>query len=238
MKVLYLIAVIMTFSATTLQLPLAVQATEAPDTESSDTEAPWHGGQIELTSSRDNGEKCLKLSDHVAAYCNYTHTLLPNTRGHTTIEDAEKEFNDFFSLINSQCSPYLGTLLCFHYFPLSSCKPEDEVSGSDGATNPSNKDHSILPSLQIYPCKELCEIAKNTECTNHVRSGPPYKWAEHLNCSLPEYISSQSEGHLCAYGDNTRLYRKPTIIPTVATSESLKGQRACVGTSIRTLIYL
>lgn len=104
-------------------------------------------------------------------FCNtrYSFANFPNPRQqeHSLpsieeyIEDANREFQHFYPLLNPPCSDKLATLLCFLYFPF--CSP-----GSD---------------LVVYPCRELCEeiTDPDSECTQWLNSYG-LEWGKHFDC--------------------------------------------------------
>ena len=206
MQSLYLVVrVVLVITATGLQSTYSVPT---PQTDACE------GEQITI---QPNDDKCFQLPQNIADYCNYTHTVLPNTRGHKTVKEALSEFNEFARLLHSNCSEYLGTLLCFHYFPFSNCSVNSSVpTGSS--------------KIQIYPCRATCEAAKNPACTAFIYSRGFY-WAEHLDCSRTEFdVSLQN----CAYGPNTRTYCQtppclPPIMPTSPTVPMTKPTKKPIG---------
>ncbi len=125
----------------------------------------WAGGRIPADNV-DDGCKCHALPKEVSDYCGYSTTALPNARGHTTVEKALSEFDDFAPLLtDSPCSDHLGVLLCFHYFPFGSCTHECQ---------------------RVTPCNDTCEAAKSESCTDLVILQSPSGWANHLDCDQHE----------------------------------------------------
>ncbi len=133
----------------------------------------WIGGEIPAC-------KCHALPKEVSDYCGHSTTILPNARGHTTIDQALGEFDDFTQLLtDSPCSDHLGPLLCFHYFPFWECTPDTAVECEE----------------RVLPCNDTCIAAKtdhDASCTVLVNSSPVSGWANHLDCdknkSFPTYI--------------------------------------------------
>ena len=135
------------------------------------------GGVMNLVNP-GKGLQChdVELRDH---YCSRvmnssghsSKVFFPNPRGHETLEDAIREFNDFIPLLKSGCHEKLGTFLCFIYFPF--CTDD-------------------YPSLRIYPCKEVCEdiTDKDGECTRLVSQVAG--WNDQLECNSPHYLPQSS----------------------------------------------
>lgn len=196
-----ILTVVFVITVTGLQSTHSVPAPQAED---------WFGGQINIPPEHE--KRCYKLPQNIADYCGHDYTVLPNTRGHETIHKAQAEFSHFTQLLNSNCSSYLGTFLCFHYFPFSSCQENNTV--------PTGQDE-----VQYYPCRETCEEAKTPECTTNLESFG-FTWAGHLECSLPEFSKSISTG--CnVYGPNTRVFSptEPTTV-TVDPTEAKPNTRS------------
>ena len=132
---------------------------------------PVSGGLIDVPGTND-GPQCVEFTNH---YCNQfenrSTAYFPNPRGHKTLEEAEKEFNDFIPLLQSGCHPKLGTLLCFIYFPF--CE-------------------SAYPALRIYPCKEVCEevTRDDSQCTTLINQYAG--WNAQLQCNMPYFKPKSS----------------------------------------------
>lgn len=80
--------------------------------------------------------------------------------GESYYQNAEREFNDFILLLNTQCSDKLGTLLCFFYFPF------------------------CVETVTTRPCLSLCKEVThvNSTCTKELaRYG--IHWAQHFDCA-------------------------------------------------------
>ncbi len=119
--------------------------------------------------------KCHALPKKVSDKCGYNTTVLPNTRGHKSIEEACGEFQDFAPLLtDSSCSDHARVLLCFHYFPFLNCTPGQDVSD--------------IQSVSITrPCNDICVAVTQTEsCTTHVNSTTGTGWPHNLTCSTEE----------------------------------------------------
>ena len=109
--------------------------------------------------------------NHYCSHFNY-RAVFPNLRGHTTLEEAAAEFNDFIPLLRNGCHEKLGTFLCFIYFPF--CLPYD-------------------PHGRIYPCKEVCEVVTgpDSDCTAILMS-IFVSWPEQLQCQQAFYKPASS----------------------------------------------
>ena len=90
----------------------------------------------------------------------YNHTYYPNILDNRNINEAIKELSVFTPMVRVACSNYLEPFLCSVYVP--SCREEE---------------YGI-----IYPCRSLCEKAKNgcSELMN--RFG--FQWPRYLECNL------------------------------------------------------
>ncbi len=123
----------------------------------------WTGGRL-----TGNNYQCHDVPESIACYCGYNVTVLPNSRGHTTVEEALGEFFHFKQLLTANpCSDYIGALLCFDYFPLHAGVGKRNC----GAEN-----------TIVRPCRSTCEAAKNTACTNLITASHAGRWAPHLDC--------------------------------------------------------
>eukprot|EP00058_Branchiostoma_floridae_P007930 XP_002593418.1 hypothetical protein BRAFLDRAFT_119545 [Branchiostoma floridae] len=93
----------------------------------------------------------------------YTTASFPNHLGHVNQDDAGREVNQHYPLVEYQCSPYLKGFLCSMYAP------------------PCNLQGNSKP---LRPCKSLCQAAR-TGCEN-VMIEFGFSWPESLECdSLP-----------------------------------------------------
>lgn len=86
----------------------------------------------------------------------YTETILPNTLGHQTQEDANLEIQQFVPLIQAECSPHLKPFLCSVYTP-----------------------KCVLRRAQP-PCRTNCEQARSG-CEPLMRQFG-FQWPESLKC--------------------------------------------------------
>lgn len=121
--------------------------------------------------------ECMEFTHSYCNKFNYTTAIFPNPRGHETPEEAAAEFNDFVPLLNRRCSPKLGTLLCFMYFPVCNKPYFDPKSDLvDG----------------FYPCRELCQEVHLSACTLHILSAVG-TWAPHLQCNFTDEDSSKAD---------------------------------------------
>ena len=88
----------------------------------------------------------------------YNQTSMPNWLGHHRQDAAGLEINQFYPLVQMQCSPYLKSFLCMMYAPKCSVF-EDTVP----------------------PCRSLCDAARSGCEPVMNRFGFP--WPENLDCS-------------------------------------------------------
>ena len=130
---------------------------------------------------------CVEFTHPYCSQLNYTHAIFPNPRGHESPEEAAIEFADFTRLLETNCHPKLGTLLCFFYFPYC------------------NDVFFELNDEEFYPCKEVCEEVHNSTCTSHVTSAVK-SWVQHLQCNYTnnrtgeEYYKKSDSEDKCING--------------------------------------
>ncbi len=158
----------------------------------------WTGGQL---PERESEHKVFDLPEDVSCYCGYNVTMLPNSRGHKTIQEAFREFSHFLRLLTaSPCSDQIGVLVCFEYFPFPAG-----------------------PTSSVTPCRETCESAQNEACTSLVLSVISTGWAKHLSCS--KYESTDQNDTICVgpqatikkdYSSCTSIEKPTTEKPTEA----------------------
>ncbi len=131
--------------------------------------------------------KCYTLPKKVSDYCGYSTTVLPNARGHETVEEAQGEFEDFAPLLtDSPCSDHVGPLLCLHYFPFLNCTSGKNVPDTTYLTK---------------PCNDTCfAVTKTESCTTHVNATTGTGWPPHLNCTNED---SFPRGGVCGTTDAT-----------------------------------
>ena len=123
-------------------------------------------------SQSSHRPECVEFTHYYCNRFNYTTAFFPNPRGHLTYEDAAKEFNDFIPLLNNNCHPKLGTLLCFLYFPVCSSIVQYDQNRA-------------LVELGFFPCKELCEEVHNSSCTDLIVQHLGF-WVSHLQCNFTD----------------------------------------------------
>lgn len=97
-----------------------------------------------------------------------TSSYLPNFRGHTSQGEAAAELDDFFSLVNSGCSPVIRQFLCTYYLPFC---------GQLASTG---------EIFRIRPCQSLCEMARSN-CSEFLEQNSGITWPVFLNCSLDTF---------------------------------------------------
>ncbi len=101
----------------------------------------------------------------------YTETVLPNTVGHRTQEDAHLVLQTFTPLIQWGCSPHLKPFLCSVYLP-------ECVSGQPRP-----------------PCRTLCEQVKSSCMSVLTTFG--FQWPEALKCEAFTTESCEHVSLLC-----------------------------------------
>ena len=103
---------------------------------------------------------CVKVEQPICAslHPNYM-TRFPN-KGLITQQEANVQFASFIPALNSNCSSMLKALLCTSHYPVCA-----KLGGS----------------MQIYPCKHMCEEVK-TNCEPFLLQNNQ-SWPEFLNCS-------------------------------------------------------
>ncbi|XP_035991327.1 uncharacterized protein LOC105917773 isoform X1 [Fundulus heteroclitus] len=93
----------------------------------------------------------------------YRETILPNSLGHRTQDEAALEMQQFASLLRMDCSPHLKPFLCSVYIPKCvSAQPQP-------------------------PCRSLCQQARSGCASLMSRTG--FQWPESLKC---ESFTSES----------------------------------------------
>ena len=144
--------------------------------------------------------ECVEFTHPYCSRFNYTTAVFPNPRGHKTPDEATSEFSDFTGLLQTNCHPKLGTLLCFLYFPVC---------------NKFNYDSNTPLVDGFFPCHELCEEVHNSTCTDSILASIGY-WVPHLHCNFtdeesgkPYYKKASANGCINGaappYGEYLRL---------------------------------
>uniref|UniRef100_A0A0X3PZN9 Frizzled-1 n=1 Tax=Schistocephalus solidus TaxID=70667 RepID=A0A0X3PZN9_SCHSO len=89
----------------------------------------------------------------------YNHTILPNTFGHTSQEEAGQDVTQYNSLVKIPCNPSLKLFLCSLYFPVCTelRKP--------------------LP-----PCRSLCQ--QNRDRCEPIMRSFSFQWPANMQCEL------------------------------------------------------
>lgn len=115
----------------------------------------------------------------------YNVTLFPNILQHRTLEEAIREMEVFSPLIRVACSDDLEVFLCSVYAPF--CRKE--------------------LNEYLYPCKSLCETAKNG-CIDLMKKFG-FRWPEYLSCDIfPEYDETNNNVCLKELGVRIKPNRK------------------------------
>jgi frizzled protein 1/7 len=120
-----------------------------------------NGLQHDLLSTEDTilpaHDKCKQITEPLCIDIPYNKTIMPNKLGHSTQEEAGLEVQQYFPLINIECSPDLQLFLCSVYFPVC----------------------TILEN-PLPPCRSLCLSAKRGCEGVMLKFG--FKWPDNLNC--------------------------------------------------------
>ena len=104
--------------------------------------------------------KCEKIKIDLCQNLTYNMTYTPNRFLHKRQEHAALEINQFWPLIQLNCSPVLKFFLCSLYVPVC------------------NK----LYSGELLPCRSVCKQAK-TGCLQIMKTYG-FKWPEQMECNL------------------------------------------------------
>ncbi|XP_077453725.1 uncharacterized protein LOC144072521 [Stigmatopora argus] len=99
---------------------------------------------------------CQPISIPLCQDISYAQTIMPNSLGHMSQEDAGLEVHQFYPLVKVQCSPQLKPFLCSVYVP--ECRAGTVRS----------------------PCKSQCEKAR-AGCESLMNKFG-FQWPERLNC--------------------------------------------------------
>lgn len=160
----------------------------------------WAGGRLETA----NKYECFDLPEYISCYCGYSVTVLPNARGHKTVNEAFSEFLDFVGLLTDDpCSDQIGAFLCFEYFPFHAGPDKDTNCGASGTI--------------IRPCNDTCQLAKNEACTDIVQLHTnSTRWAPHLEC---DNFPSPNGEEACAKSDAIIKKNISSCLYPTATTE-------------------
>lgn len=140
-----------------------------------------HPGQV-VIKDEDEGV-CVPLLEPYCAWAAGPRpwSFFPNLHGQWTFEEALLQFNDFIPLLEDNCSGFLGTLLCYYYFPFCG--------------NFSNPDHS-WEQRPVGPCYEVCVEAR-AACERQLNKAG-YPWPTFLDCeSNPVFTSVSDPRSVC-----------------------------------------
>ena len=139
----------------------------------------------------------------------YSLISLPNSRGHTTQQQAEEELSKFTFFQRLDCSEQMDEFLCYYYLP------------------PCNT--SIIETT-VPPCRELCELVRD-QCIN-VLSQLQIQWPHHMDCTR---LPSQ-HNHTCSTNDIQDIIGSPVPSVQLSSSEGLYRQSASLTTVIALLV--
>lgn len=147
---------------------------------------------------------CVKVNQPICAalHPNYM-TQFPN-KDLITQEEADIQFNTFVPALSSNCSSKLKVLLCTSHYPV--------CTKSGG-------------SLQIYPCRHMCEEVK-TSCQPFLLQHN-ISWPKFLNCNnFPNKNKSVCADSVFT-APSTPTPSKPTPTLRVATLPPMPDQDVC-----------
>ncbi|KAF7650743.1 hypothetical protein LDENG_00121490 [Lucifuga dentata] len=136
--------------AKNLAWPVKIQCNSLPESDC------VHGQDSYIIPTRQQHATCQPITVPLCNDLHYTETVMPNSLGHKTQEDAGLEVHQFFPLVKVGCSPYLKPFLCSVYIP-------ECVSGKSQP-----------------PCRSICELAKSG-CEELMKKFG-FQWPERLNC--------------------------------------------------------
>ena len=152
---------------------------------------------------KNSQNQCVLFHHPYCSRFGYNHTISPNPWARNlTLENAEKEFNDFNDLLANNCSDQLGMFLCFTYFPLCYEVPQNGRK-------------------IVLPCKETCEYVHNSTCNNIILRTVG-QWGNHLQCANFR-TKKETENGNCAGGheegdnDGNKQGLTTTAAPNVTT---------------------
>ena len=167
------------------------------------------GGNTNQQLLSVTNQQCVPFHHPYCSRFGYNYTVSPNqwARGQT-LEQVGREFNDFYSLLNTNCSNVLDTFLCFTYFPL--CYGNGQV---------------------ILPCKEVCDEVHTSRCNDLVLNSVG-KWAQHLQCSNFQLKSEVQNGN-CADGGQG-MTGEDVITTTVSPPVTTKAVKEITTTESKT----
>ena len=121
-------------------------------------------------------------SNSLCHHFGYTAISLPNNRGHKNQQKAEEELALFSFFVKLNCSLLMEQFLCLYYLP--PCSP-------------------VLPSIQLPPCKELCQQVRE-DCIVKLNR-VALQWPHHMDCAhLPSHAN-----HSCTMEDLTDILKSP-----------------------------
>ncbi|XP_033634522.1 uncharacterized protein LOC117295853 isoform X1 [Asterias rubens] len=121
----------------------------------------------------------------------YTKTSMPNYLNMTTQYEARLHLQSFYSLVNTDCSPYLRTFLC-------------------AVSVPRCFDDGSSPTKRV-PCRELCEEARSGCRGLMTEFG--ISWPQNLEC---EKLPGRETGACYNGADDEKSEDVPTLAPAVA----------------------
>ncbi|XP_022257827.1 frizzled-8-like, partial [Limulus polyphemus] len=154
-----------------------------------------------VACTSDRNLKCEEITIPMCRNIGYNYTSMPNQFYHDTQEEAGMEVQQFWPLVEIQCSDDLRFLLCSMYTPI--CM-EDY--------------HSSLPA-----CRSVCERSR-AGCAPIMRQYG-FAWPERMNCEgLPNYGDPKN---LCMdekEGSGSTKPKSSFILPEIKLPTGMKAQ--------------
>ncbi|XP_066268027.1 uncharacterized protein [Branchiostoma lanceolatum] len=152
---------------------------------SSQEEAMMWGGllfvltvSIACITAQKTRQGCKSIKMDMCKDAGYRRTKFPNRLGHRKQDHAQNDahYHLVDVIINGECSAHFKTLACLLYAP-----PCDNLEDDTG--------------LPVFPCKSLCEAAKD-DCSPWLEE-KGYPWPRVLNCSqFPDHREEKCSGQV------------------------------------------
>lgn len=138
----------------------------------------------------------------------YSQAYIPNFRLLESLEDIQRELNDFNPLIASACSNAIAHLLCSVYAPF--CYTDDQNIAT-----------------RLHPCTELCVHVRDG-CESTMESfGMP--WPQQLDCTDSEIYKPRNSTDTLVYcpTDIQAVHIPPNISPHKPRCENISNIPVC-----------
>ena len=142
--------------------------------------------------------KCEKITITMCQNVGYNLTYMPNMFKHGSQQEATLDLNQFWPLVQNNCSRYLKIFLCSMYVPR--CQPSSPK--------------------EILPCRPLCEQARK-DCTPLLRRYG-FSWPQRMRCQLfPKLASKQMCMDRNTVIHNLTWWPRPSTITKRGHTENL-----------------